>query len=573
MKKIFVAIIMAVVLASSSVLADDNQTDSVLKTLPEAMEAWKDMRFGMFICWGPVSLTGHEIAWSRGKETPIEEFDNLYKKFKGEKFNAEEWVKVAKQMGAKYLVFVTKCHDGFSLWDTKESDYNVMNSPLGRDVTKEVADACKKEGIAFFPYLSVCDWYHPDFPGSGVAGSILRKEHNLDRFTDFLEAQSKELITNYGPLLGIWYDIPQYFDKARGERVIRYVRGLQPSLIVNNRTGAAGDFDTWEQHVGQFNRNHPWESCITLGTQWTWKPNDHLKSWEEAVQMLVVCASGGGNLLLNTNPMPDGPIEPRQVETFKKIGKWTKKYGKSIYETRGGPFVAPNMNVRGHGSALNSFNLPGGRWWGGSTHKGNTVYLHILRWRSDKIVLPDIGCKVVSHKVLTGGKATVNQTDDYIEVSVPQEWRNELDTIVQITFDKPVGDVTPVFTGKPSLAHGCKASSSGDWDPYYTAVLAFDDNPVTRWGASKNSKDGWLAVDMGKPKTFNLVRITEYSDHIQKFELQIKNDGGWKTIHKGTTIGSDFTLTIEPVTTQHVRLNILEATDVPTIYEVELFKE
>ncbi|KKK61500.1 hypothetical protein LCGC14_3013700, partial [marine sediment metagenome] len=122
MKRLLFALVIMCLLWPSNLLADDNQTDSVLKTLPEAMEAWKDMRFGMFICWGPVSLTGHEIAWSRGRETPIEEFDNLYKKFKGENFNAEEWVKVAKQMGAKYLVFVTKCHDGFSLWDTKESD-------------------------------------------------------------------------------------------------------------------------------------------------------------------------------------------------------------------------------------------------------------------------------------------------------------------------------------------------------------------------------------------------------------------------------------------------------------------
>jgi len=544
----------------------------LLQPLPEAIEAWKDMRFGMFICWGPVSLTGHEIGWSRGRETPIEEYDSLYKRWEPKNFDADQWVDVVKQMGARYIIFLTKHHDGFCLWDTKQTEYNVMNSPLNRDVTKELSEACKREGIAFFPYYSTCDWHHPDFPGTGQAGKTKRKEHNLDRYTEYLKAQSKELIENYGPLLGIWYDVPQHFDRDRGERVIRYVRGLQPSLLVNNRTGGRGDFDTPEQHVGQFNRKRPWESCITLGTQWAWKPDDHLKSYKEAIKMLVVCASGDGNLALNTNPMPDGPIEPRQVESFRKIGKWMEKHGESIYETRGGPFIAPDADVRKFGSARQEFNLPGGRWWGGSTHKGSTVYLHILRWPSDTIVLPGIGRKIVAHEVLTGGTATLIQMDDTMEVSVPKRERDELDTIIRVDFDKPVSDVQPVTTGRPSLALNCKATASGTWpDPPLGPELAFDNDTSTRWGGAPNSRDGWLAVDLGEPKTFREIRIHEEYDRILKFELQIKNDGDWETIHKGAVVGRNFVLTFDPVKAQCVRLNILEATDVPTIWEMELF--
>jgi alpha-L-fucosidase len=292
-------------------LAADPGADP-LTVRPEAVERWKDMRFGMFICWGPVSLTGREIGFKR-------------------------------------------------------------------DIAKELAGACREAGIGFFPYYSTCDWHHPDFPVTSPGGKVERPASNLDRYTDYLEAQVKELITGCGPLVGIWFDVPQRFDRARGERVIRFARSLQPDLLVNNRTGAPGDFDTPEQQVGRFQNTRPWESCITLGTQWTWKPDDKLESHTEAVRMLVVCAVGDGNLALNTNPMPDGRIEPRQDESFREIGAWLQRYGESVYGTRGGPFVAPEWKQRTFNTDRERFNLPGGDWWGGSTHKGDAIYLHILR--------------------------------------------------------------------------------------------------------------------------------------------------------------------------------------------------
>lgn len=571
MKQLTFTAVVAVLVLAVGVCAQETSPD-YLQARPDALEAWKDMRFGMFICWGPVSLTGHEIGWSRGRETPIEAYDKLYRRWHPKNFDATQWVKVAKDMGARYIIFLTKHHDGFCLWDTKQTEYNVMNSPLGRDVTQEVAEACKKAGIALFPYYSTCDWYHPDFPGTGQGGRTKRKESDLECYTEYLLDQSRELITHYGPLQGIWYDVPQHFDRKRGERVIRTVRGLQPSLLVNNRTGAPGDFDTPEQHVGQFNRKRPWESCITLGTQWAWKPNDHLKSYEEAIKMLVACACGDGNLALNTNPMPDGPIEARQVRHFKQIGKWMRAYGESIYETRGGPFIAPDAGVRTFGSARHKFNLPGARWWGGSTHKGNTVYLHVLRWPSDTVVLPTIERKVLAYEVLTGGKARIKQNGESIEVTVPKQNRDALDTIIKIEFDKPVHDVEPITTGEPPLTLGARASASGTWpDPPLGPDLAIDNNASTRWGGAPNSKDGWLAVDLGSEKSFSRVSISEAYDRIQEFELQIKAKGVWTTIHKGTTLGGNFSLTFDSVKARHIRLNIVKASDVPTIWEFRLF--
>ena len=549
------------------------ERQDLLKAKPEAVEAWKDMRFGMFICWGPVSLTGKEIGWSRGNPTPVAEYDSLYRKWNPEKFDAREWAKVAKGTGARYIVFLLKHHDGFCLWDTKQTDYNIMNGPFRRDVTKELAAACREQGIGFFPYYSACDWHHPDFPVTSPGGKVKRPVSNLDRYTDYLEAQVKELITGYGPLLGIWFDVPQCFDRARGERVIRFVRSLQPDILVNNRTGAPGDFDTPEQNVGRCQFNRPWESCITLGSQWTWKPDDKLKAYTDAIRILVACAVGDGNLALNTNPMPDGRIEPRQVEIFRQIGQWLEKYGESIYGTRGGPFVASGSStVKAQGD---HFVLPGDRWWGGSTHKGNAIYLHILRWPSDRILLPAIPHKIVRTTVLTGGEASVKQTETGIEANVPAGQRDAIDTIVKLELDGMASDIQaiPPDNRSGSLAFGKKATASNVYknQSEFSPDKAFDDNPETRWGCDWGTKSAWLEVDLGAPKTFSRAWIGEPYDRVQEFELQVWQDGEWKAFHRGKTIGGNCALTFTPVTGQRVRLNLLKTTDGPSIWEFQLF--
>ena len=436
-----------------------------LQTNQESLDNFLDMRFGMFIHWGPVSLTNKEIGWSRAlapgeqdkpmakwlkkvrsKETatPAKDYDALYKNWNPVKFNAEEWVKIAKAAGQKYMIFVSKHHDGFCLFDSKLTDYKSTGpeSPWKVDALKELADACHKHDLKLIIYYSQPDWHHPDY---------LTENH--DRYIKYLHGQIREILTNYGKIDGLWFDNLRSVSKETAklwdaEKLFAMARSIQPDLIINNRCGLEADFETPEQHVGHFSRKRAWESCITLGTQWAWKPDDKLKSYQEAIKMLVVCAAGDGNLALNTNPMPDGRIEPRQAESFKRIGQWTKKYGSSIYGTRGGPFVAPDSKKRQFNTDRDQFNLPGGNWWGGSTHKGKVVYLHILRWPFDTIILPDIGRKILSHKVLTGGKATVKQTEDHIEISVEEKDRDELDTIIKIKFDKPVTDVKPVAPSK-----------------------------------------------------------------------------------------------------------------------------
>ena len=265
---------------------------------------WRAARFGMFIHWGPVSLTGTEISWSRGAGVPIDEYDNLYKRFNPVRFDAEAWVKTAKDAGMKYIVLTTKHHDGFCLWDTMQTDYNIMHSPFHRDVVKELAAACKRQGIRFGTYYSVTDWHHPKHPLGSPGGTTHKPTADLEGYTVYLKRQLAELIGNYGPLDSIWFDVAQCFDAARGQSVIDYARSLQPDILVNNRSGAAGDYDTPEQTVGGFQDRRPWETCMTICNQWAWRPNDSMKSLKQCLQTLVSCVGGDGNLLFNVGLRP-----------------------------------------------------------------------------------------------------------------------------------------------------------------------------------------------------------------------------------------------------------------------------
>lgn len=294
------------------------------------------------------------------------------------------------------------------------------------------------------------------------------------------------------------------------------------------------------------------------------------------MQILVSCAAGDGNLALNTGPMPNGQIEPRQVEVFQNIGQWLNQYGESIYGTRGGPFVAPNARLRSSKEYYGKFQLAGGLWWGGSTHKGNAIYLHILRWPADTITLPPIERTILHHTVLTGGTAIVKQTALGIEVSVPSNARDPIDTIVKLELNGAAKDI-PVI--KPvdksgSLAYGKTATASNVYQnsSEYGPDKAFDDDPETRWGCDWGTHACWLEVELGEPKTFQRASLSEPFGRVQEYELQVFEDGQWRTFHRGTTIGERCEVQFAPVTGQRVRLNLLQTTDGPSIWEFQLFE-
>lgn len=540
-----------------------------LNAAPEVVERWKDHRFGLFVCWGPVSLTGKEIGWSRGAppwglrpavrggrgETPADVYDNLYRRWTPDRFDAREWVQVAQAAGARYLIFLVKHHDGFCLYDTRLTEYRSTGpaSAWKVDVFKQIADACHEAGLPLIPYYSQPDWHHPDFGG----------EHH-DRYIQYLHGQIRELLTHYGRIDGLWFDgLGATANEWDAPNLFKRARELQPHLILNDRCGLPGDYETPEQFIGRFQVDRPWESCITLGTQWSWKPDDTLKSLPECIGTLVRCACRDGNLALNTNPMPDGRIEPRQVDRFREIGAWLSQYGESIYGTRGGPFVAP-ANVRG---------TAGGAWDGGSTHRGNTIYLHVLRWPGEVLSLPPLPRRIVRATALTGGEVALEQTTNGLAIRLAAAQQHAFDTILKLELDGPAKEIPILRAASGSLTTGRKATASNVYQGQneYRPEQAVDDDPNTRWGCDWGTHSAWLEVDLGEPRTFNRAFISEPYDRVRRFELQALRGDAWETFHRGTTLGENFEARFTPVTARHVRLNLLETTDGPSLWEFQLF--
>lgn len=528
---------------------------------PAAVEAWKDLRFGMFIHWGPVSLTGHEIGWSRGAQTPIEVYDALYRKFNPTNFNADEWVAVAKTTGMKYIVLTTKHHDGFCLWDTRQTDYNIMHSPFGRDVVRELSAACRRQGLKFGTYYSVCDWYHPDFPLGSPGGKTRKPDANLPRYIEYLRAQTAELVTNYGPLCTMWFDVPQVVTAAEGVPTVQMLRRLQPDLVINNRAyrGASGDYATPEQRIGAFDLDRPWETCMTLGRQWAWKPNDQIKSRDECIQTLARTIGGDGNLLFNVGPMPDGRLEPRQVERLGEMGAWVARHADAIYATRGGPYK------------------PGA--WGACTRKGSAVYLHIFRWDGDGVVLPPLPAQIRGAKLLTAdGAVDVAQTDTGLVVRVAAGLRDPTATVVRLDLDGDAMAIPPipVAAAGDSLATGAKARASNVFrnDPRYAADKAVDDDPQSRWATDSGTRSAWIEIDLGAEKEFSKLVIREWDGdpgRIQKFAVRAKTgDGEWTTIAEGTSVAKP--LAIPTTKARFLRLDIAEAREGPTLCDIAVMK-
>ena len=370
------------------------------------MAWWDDAKFGMFIHWGLYAVPAGEYKGEKVEgigewimnslRIPISEYEEFAPQFNPVKFDADEWVSIAKQAGMNYIIITSKHHDGFCLWDTEYTDWNIMEAtPFRRDILKELADACEKEGIKLGFYYSIMDWHHPD------AQAIFEPEYNqwrdsenvnpnFPRYVDeFMKPQLKELLTGYGDIGVLWFDgewIPDYTSEM-GRDIYNYLRNIKPDLIINNRVDKgrqgmegmdaegdfAGDFGTPEKQIPATGMpGLKWESCLTMNDTWGYKHFDHnWKSSTTLIRNLIDIASKGGNLLLNVGPTAEGIIPEPSVERLKTMGEWLNVNGESVYGVDPSPVDRPD--------------------WGRYTVRDNRIFAHVFDWPADgKLSLQDI---------------------------------------------------------------------------------------------------------------------------------------------------------------------------------------
>jgi alpha-L-fucosidase len=418
-----------VVVLSLTVLAVA-QTQKVSPERLKAREWFQNAKFGMFIHWGVYSVLGDGEWVMNNKKIPVSDYEKLAPKFNPTEYDPAQWVSMAKNAGMKYITITSKHHDGFAMWGTKQSTWSIVDAtPYKKDALKMLADECKKQGIKLFFYHSHLDWHHPDYYPRGRTGQSSGRPENGDfnRYLDYMDAQLRELLTDYGEIGGIWFD--GWWDRPDAEwrlnKTYTLIHSLQPATLIGNnhhRMPFEGeDYQMFEKdlpghNTAGFNADAgigqlPLETCETINRSWGYNSTDkQFKNTSDLIRYLVRAAGYNANFLLNVGPMPNGKIQPEFIERLQEIGQWMQKNGESIYGTRGGP-VTP-------------------RPWGVTTQKQGKVFVHVLDWPDELLALPKIA-NVKSAKLLaTGASVEWKEIPGGAILRLPQSARDPLDTIV-----------------------------------------------------------------------------------------------------------------------------------------------
>jgi len=375
--------------------ANLRESKAVLADRARRMKWWHDARFGMFIHWGLYSQLGRSEWVLNREKIPWSQYDKLADTWAPKRNFARQWGRLARKAGMKDMVLTAKHHEGFCLWDTQMTDFNAVKRSPGRDLVAEYVAACRKEGLKVGLYYSLLDWHHPD--GLRCA----RSEGARRRFVDFTHGCVRELMSNYGRIDILWYDAGWPLDTPEAlesRKLNRMVRRLQPDIIINNRSHLPEDFGTSEAHIRPAKGGRAWEACMTFNGDWGYAAHRPPEDWlpvRKVLDMLRQVTLGGGNLLLNIGPGPDGSVPPEAVERLTAVGKWLARNGEAVYGKRDLP---PGKNLEW---------TCVGNW----TRKGNIAYFWCDRWPGSQITIACLKTKVKEVTLLASGRSVEFRED------------------------------------------------------------------------------------------------------------------------------------------------------------------
>jgi len=415
------------------------------------MQWWQEGRFGMFIHWGLYAIPAGEWKertdhgeWIRTTaEIPLTEYDKLVKQFKPKQFDAAKWVKMAKDAGMKYIVITSKHHDGFCMFNSQYTDFDIMSTPYKKDILKELADACGNEGIKLCFYYSIMDWHHPDYlPRRDWENDRENREVDFARYITYMKNQIKELITNYGDIGVLWFDgeWEKTWNHDYAADLYNFIKSLKPGIIINDRldivrngTNARtkedyyGDFSTPEQEIPATGMpGVDWETCMTMNDHWGYNKNDNAwKSSADLIRKLADISSKGGNFLLNVGPAPEGTFPDECIKILKELGSWMKVNNEAIYGTKAGPFNELS--------------------WGKCTQKKNgyntRLYFHVFSWQdAAKLIIPGIANKPLKAYLLADPEMaplSFSRSEDKIIIDLPQTAPDPVNTVVVLDIEGP----------------------------------------------------------------------------------------------------------------------------------------
>ncbi|PYV86899.1 MAG: alpha-L-fucosidase [Acidobacteria bacterium] len=378
------------------------------------MKWWHEAKFGMFIHWGLYSVLGRHEWVMEVEGIPVAEYQMLAKQFTPKPNAARDWAKLARQAGMKYMVMTTKHHEGFCLFDTQYTQYCAPKQACGRDLVREYVEAARAEGLRFGFYHSLMDWHHPD--GARCA----HDEAARKRFVEYIHGQIRELMTNYGKVDILWYDVAWPLDAKswESEKMNTMVFQLQPDIIVNNRNLLPGDFSTPEQEIVAEKGDRAWEACMTMNDSWGYhRADDAWKTPKTIVRNLVTCAQGGGNYLLNIGPKPDGSVPEESVRILTAVGKWMEKHGSAIYGAERSQVTE---------SLFANF-----------SRKGNTLFIHVHFWPGSTVTVGGLRTKVKSARLFKNGQKVDFRQDDFRVqfTGLPERAPDELVSVIEVEFE------------------------------------------------------------------------------------------------------------------------------------------